>query len=251
MNKILNIESDKIYEYLIDIYNKGELYFLLPEVCDLDYIKHIDGVSHKNNFYHTLRVVENIYNVSNNPNLRLVAFLHDIGKKDTFNYDETNKKVSFHNHENIGAEMLKPILKRLNIECDYEYIYKIVKYHGIPKELSHSNDSAIRRFIKDFDNNIEDLVTFCKCDITTSNNEKKQRQIAYYDRFLQRVYELKKCDEDNKWRCVITGEDIIKYFNVSGKDVGLIKNKIIEAIKGGIIPNEYEIAYEYMKKIQL
>ena len=150
--------------------------------------------------------------------------------------------------------MLKPIFKRLNLSFDkYDYVYKLIINHGIPKNLYSSkiniSESALRRFGLDMGDDLHDMIMFCKCDITTTNKEKKNYQIDNYTKVYNSILEIRKKDELAKWRCPIDGNIIKDYFNITGKEIGVIKNIIIDAIKSGEINDNYDEAFEFMKNI--
>ncbi len=249
---ILNADASNIKNMFLILDEKGILSEVLPELIALKGVDKTKESYHKDNFYHTLQVIENTYNTTKNPWIRLVAILHDIGKA------KTKKWINgigwtFHNHEFVGAKMIKHIFKRFNLPEDkYEYVYKLIYNHGFPKELSKNvTDSALRRFALEIGDELEDLILFCKCDLTSKNLEKTTRQSKAYDDVYNAIINIRKLDEIAKWRCPIDGNIIMQYFGVKGKEVGLIKNKIEKAIKSGEIEDSYENAFEYMKQIKL
>ncbi len=149
--------------------------------------------------------------------------------------------------------MILSIFKRLNIPLEhYDYVYKLIFYHGLPKELNNCKDSGYRRFGNLIGKDIEDLILFCKCDLTSTDLQKKERQKKHYDSVYNIIIEIRKKDEIAKWKCPIDGSIIMEYFGFpAGKMVGDIKNKIITAIKSGEIDDNYETAFEYMKQIKI
>ncbi len=229
---------------------------VLPELIDLKGVDETKETFHKDNYLHTIQVVENTYYVTENKAIRLASILHDIGKATTKKWID-NVGWSFHNHEYVGSKMLKSIFERLDINNDYyDLVYKIVLYHGIPKEFGKKgqvivSESALRRFDKDLGNDLESLLLFCKCDSTTSDEAKKIRQNNFYDLLYSEILKLRLKDKESEWRCVITGEMIMEYFNVKGKIVGEIKSKIENEIKCGNLKNELPQAFEFMKNIKL
>ncbi len=248
---ILNIDSKIIKQTLLDLYQSGVLEKVLPELVNLKGVDKTKKSFHKDNFYHTLEVVENTYNVTTNHKLRLASILHDIGKAPTKKWCD-DKGWTFSNHELVGSKMLEKIFERLNIPLEYyDYVYNIVLYHGIPKELTKNvTESALRRFGKDIGENLEDLILFCKCDLTTKNQEKKQQQIKSYDNLYKNIIIVREKDDASKWRCPIDGNMIKEFFNVDGREIGLIKNEIISAIKSGKINDDYESAYNFILEMK-
>lgn len=250
---ILHIDAKEIKQYLTNLDNNGELNIILPELIALKGVDISKETSHKDNFIHTLSVIENTYYASKNPWLRLVSILHDIGKAPTKAWID-GIGWSFHNHEYIGGKMLPNIFNRLNIPIEYrDYITKIVVNHGYPKELGRiAKDSALRRFHLLMGDELEDLFIFCRCDLTSSNIEKKTRQINAYNELYEKIVELKIRDEKSKWRCPIDGSVIMKHFNLTPcRLVGDIRKNIEDAIKDGIIEDDYEEAYKFMLNIKI
>jgi tRNA nucleotidyltransferase (CCA-adding enzyme) len=248
---ILKVDAKQIKNLFIELDNLGILNELLPELTALKGVDKTKDTFHKDNFIHTLQVIENTYNTTIDPKLRLIAILHDIGKTPTKKW-VNNKGWSFHNHENVGGKMLSKIFKRLDIPQEYyAYVHKLIIYHGIPKELTKSvTDSALRRFSKEIGDDLEDLIIFSKCDLTTKQIDKKERQLIDLEKVYNQIIELRRKDEIAKWRCPIDGNIIMEYFGVTGSKVGIIKNKIIDAIKSGEVKDDYNDAFEYMKKLK-
>lgn len=249
---ILNVDANNIRKILESLDDSGILEEMLPELTALKGVDKTKETFHKDNFYHTLNVVENTYHATNNPWIRLVAILHDIGKAKTKKWID-GIGWSFHNHEYVGGKMLLTIFKRLNIPMDnYDYVHKLVVNHGFPKELSKNvTDSALRRFGNDLGSDLEDLILFCKCDLTSKNIEKKNRQSKGYDDVYNAIIKIRQEDEVAKWRCPIDGNLIMNHFGVKGSMVGKIKSQIEDAIKTGAIPDSYDAAFEYMKQIKI
>jgi putative nucleotidyltransferase with HDIG domain len=227
---------------------------VLPELTALKGVDDTYPIKHKDNYYHTLKVVKNAYKYSSDISFRLASYLHDIGKAYTKTYD-IDRGWCFHNHEINGADKVESIIERLGLKSliNYELVYKIVAYHGVPKELVKENvsDSAIRRFYNligaDY---IDKIILFCICDLTTGNQEKLQRYTKEYLSLLDRIHKLQDEDIKNKWRCPIDGNIIKKTFpNITGKEIGSIKNYIETAIKNGVVDDNYEEAYQFMVKV--
>ena len=251
---ILSVDHSQIQALLKTLEENGTLKVLLPELVALKGVEIIDGKKHKDNYYHTLQVVENTYMVTDKSYLRLASILHDIGKAPTKRFD---KQIgwTFHNHEFVGSKMVKKIFKRLQLDEDQlDYVICIVKQHGKMKELTENkqvSDSAIRRFAKEIGDDIEDLVLFCKCDITTRFEDKMARQKSALDNVFKRIVEINQKDEEDKWRSPIDGQMIMDEFDIGpSRMLGDIKKKIEDAIKAGQVEDNYEDAYEYMMAIK-
>ncbi len=249
-NKIMLTEKPSIGLALL--FNSGLLEYILPEVTILQGIDEIDGKTHKDNFWHTLEVVDNIAGYTNNLWLRWAALLHDIGKAPTKKY---NKKIgwTFHGHEFIGNKMILKIFKRLKLPLgnDLKYVRKIVMMSSRPISLIEDEvtDSAVRRLLFDAGNDIEDLFILCNADITTKNPKKQRRYQNNFIRVQDKIKQVEERDRVRNFQPPISGEEIIQTFNIKpGKEIGMIKNSIKDAILAGTIPNEYDAAKSYMIK---
>jgi tRNA nucleotidyltransferase (CCA-adding enzyme) len=215
-------KSNNTVDEIINLYNNGVLNDILPELIALDE----NVIGHKNNFKHTIQVLKNVCENNYDYKLKLVALLHDIGKPQS---KKINKKGvwTFHNHENIGAEISKIILTRLNITDQYliDYVYRMIYFHGRTKIHRDVSESAIRRLTKEIGEDIIfDHINFCKCDITTSFPDKRQRIISNLDTIQNRIIEIKKIDDDAKWRSPLTGDIIMNLLNIEpSKIIGDIK----------------------------
>jgi len=226
-NKILNIlknNNKTHYIELTKLQKNGEMKKLCPEIYALD--ENVKG--HKNNFYHTMGVLKNVCESNNNTyEMRVIALFHDIGKPKTKKF--INNDWTFHGHEELSAKMWLKIVKRWNItdEKFIDYTYRMIKFHGRTKMPRDINDSAVRRFTKEIGIDIiNDLMDFCKCDITTKFEDKRLRFQSALDVIRQRCFEVEKSDEEAKWRSPLTGEIIMKTLNIKpGKLVGDIKKK--------------------------
>jgi putative nucleotidyltransferase with HDIG domain len=229
----------------------GILDSLLPELTALKGVEIREGKGHKDNFLHTLQVVKQTAAITDNIWLRLASILHDIGKAPTKRFIEG--AWTFQNHELVGSKMIDDIFERFNLDkSKLDYVKKIVEYHGIAKELTKDmvGDSAIRRFTKEMGPYIDDIINFCKCDVTTANRLKKEQYKNDMDTLRKRIHEIKEKDEESKWRPPIDGNFIMKEFGVSGRKLGQMKSDMEIAIKSGKIKDDFDDAYSYLLSIK-
>ena len=247
MIDILSNNPSELFEELdkLNILND-----FLPELTALKGYDVVDGLKHKDNFYHTLKVIKNACDVSDDPYFRFVALIHDFGKSISKKFE--NGKWCFHNHEEESARMVKKLFKRFELDdARYDYVYTLVKYHGIPKELAKDgvSDSAIRRFSNIMGDYLNDMMLFCKCDITTRYDDTKLKHIQEVDLVYNKIQEIKTKDIELAWRSCINGHILMKEFNVTGRELGVLKNKIETAIKNNEIPNNLDDALDYAREI--
>lgn len=248
LNKIMLSETPSIGW---DLLNKGGiLQIIFPQMMLLHGAEFIDGVGHKDNFYHTLQVLDNIAVKSNNLWLRWAALLHDIGKPPTKRF-ETGHGWTFHGHEVVGARMVPKIFQQLKLPLNehMRFVQKLVGLHLRPISLTKENitDSAIRRLLYDAGENIDDLMLLCEADITSKNKQKVRIYLRNFDHVKQRMAEVEASDQLRNWQPPISGDFIMEKLKIpAGKNVGIIKDAIREAILDGIIQNDFEAAFEYM-----
>ncbi|WP_185852293.1 CCA tRNA nucleotidyltransferase [Blattabacterium cuenoti] len=250
-NKILLSEKPSIGLFLL--YKSGLLSMILPELVSLKGIEEKNGYKHKDNFYHTLQVVDNISKEKNSSLwLRWVALLHDIGKTYTKKFFP-RIGWSFHAHEFVGSKMVTNIFQRLKLTkgSSMKYVQKMIQYSYRPIALigNNTSDSAIRRLLFDIGNDLEDLMKLCIADITTNNMEKKNQYKKNIYLLMERIRKLEKKDKIQNWKSPISGNDIMKAFHIDPcKKIGIIKNFVKDSILEGKISNNFNSAYFMMLK---
>lgn len=234
------------------MFDSGLLALVFPQMTALAGVENKDGYGHKDNFYHTLEVLDNISVYTNNLWLRWAAILHDIAKPLTKKF-EKDTGWTFHGHEVVGGKMTPKIFAQLKLPLNehMKFVKKMVELHLRPISLTKENitDSAIRRLLFDAGDDIDSLMMLCKADITTKNKHKAKRFLANFELVEQRLKEVEEADHLRNWQPPVTGEMIMKEFNLRpSREVGQIKDAVREAILDGIIPNSYEEAYAFMKQ---
>lgn len=242
LNKIMMTPTPS--KGFIDLYRCGLLPLLMPELTALDIIEKRNGKAHKNNFYHTLEVLDNVCRRSDNLWLRWAALLHDIGKTKTKRWDNS-AGWTFHNHNYAGSKMVTDIFRRLKLPLDgkMKYVRKLVDMHMRPIVIADEvvTDSAVRRLMNDAGDDIDDLMTLCEADITSKNEVRKKQFLENFRIVRSKLYDLKEKDYKRLLQPCIDGTEIMEMFNLRpSREVGLLKQALKDAVLDNRVPNERE-----------
>ncbi|MEX2600211.1 MAG: HD domain-containing protein [Balneolaceae bacterium] len=251
VNKIVLCPKPSIgFEMLL---KSGLLKQFFPEMVNLQGVDEIRGIRHKDNFWHTLKVLDNTAEMSGNQWLRWAAIMHDIAKPPTKRFSDS-AGWTFHGHDALGAKWTPKIFRRLGLPLDerMRYVKKLVRLHLRPIALASEevSDSAVRRLIYEAGDDIDDLMTLCRADITSKNERKVKQYLKNFDRVEEMIEEVEKKDRIRKWKNPVSGEEIMEALQIKpGPLVGKVKDAIKDAILDGEIPNEHNAACDYMHRI--
>ncbi|MGN0087329.1 MAG: CCA tRNA nucleotidyltransferase [Alloprevotella sp.] len=248
LNKIMQTAAPS--RGLVELYRCGLLEIILPELTALDKVEERQGKKHKNNFFHTLEVLDNVAAKSDKLMLRWAALLHDIGKPKSKRWDAL-AGWTFHNHNYIGRKMVRPIFRRLKLPLDdrLRYVEKLVDLHMRPINIADDEvtDSAVRRLLFDAAGDIEDLMLLCEADITSKNAGRKQHFMDNYRLVRQKLVDIEEKDRIRNFQPPVTGDEIMQIFHLQPcREIGILKTTLKDAILDGLVPNEHEPALQFI-----
>ena len=248
LNKIMM--SDQPSRGFVELQRSGLLELILPEVAALDVVETKNGRSHKNNFYHTLEVLDNVARLSDNLYLRWAALLHDIGKPLCKRW-EPLVGWTFHNHNYLGAKLIPPLFRRLKLPLDerMKYVKKLVDLHMRPIAIADDivTDSAVRRLLFEAGNDIDDLMTLCEADITSRNETKKRNFLNNFKLVRIKLKDIEEKDRIRNFQPPVDGEEIMRLFGLTPcREIGVLKTELKDGILDGKIPNEHDPALAFV-----
>ena len=251
LGKIMRSVKPSVGFLLLDM--AGILPLILPEICALKGVETKEGRGHKDNFRHTLQVLDNVAEKSDNEWLRWAALFHDVAKPATKRYDKT-LGWTFHNHNFIGEKMVPRVFRRMKMPLNekMKYVAKLVGLHMRPQSVAEAgvSDSGVRRMITDAGEDIEDLMILAEADITSKNPAKLRRILSSFSDLSDRIDKINEADNWRTWHNPVNGNEIMDYFGISGSPViSDLKNAVKEAIFDGRVPNEHDAAWEYVLAI--